>query len=335
MIPKLILFIPIAFTSVYCYPCDGVDAWKCPNDTMCIGKDNELCAPPPFNIQRCPNGGDFGESVCTEQFCEENGLQKCPFDPFCLWDSGLSDPQLCYQCPHGTTNDGGCKEFSTTSAMKKCGSKRYQKYYLKWKHACNNVIDCPEDGRDEQHCNNDEECKKETNGYRPIKCPFDNVCVESEERKCTCPSGCNQTISNQDCQKIPLTELSGFGETGEYGPEMSFVKCHGANKCILKSKMCDGVQDCPNNEDELNCTQGWCKANNKWMCPSEKRCIEEKFLADGDPDTMYYETRYSKMQRNKCMKSQDEDNIFHIHQCHEKNNYLLQNTNVCRSYVHV
>ena len=328
MIQKLILFIQITFTSVYCYPCDGMYAWKCPNDTMCISKINELCAPPPFEIQRCSNGGDVGKWVCSAQFCEENGLHKCPFDPFCV-ERGLNSGVLtaCYQCPHGTTNEGDCTYYSTVSGIEKCGSKRYQKYYNKALKACNNVIDCPEDGRDEQHCNSDEECQKETHGVRPIKCPFDNVCVESEERKCTCPSGCNQIISNLDCQKIQLTQLDSFGEIGEYGPEMRFVKCHGSNKCILKSKMCDGVQDCPNNEDELNCTQGWCKANNKWMCPSEKRCIEKKFLADGDPRTIYYDTDYSKMQRNKCMKNQDEDNIFYVDLCHQKNNYVCPKKN--------
>ena len=163
---KLILFVHIAFTSVYCYPCDGIDAWKCPNDSMCIRSVNELCAPPPFNIQRCPNGGDFGESVCSEQFC--GILRKCPFDPFCLWDmdipesESLRDSQKCYECPHGATNEFNCARFSTRSDMNKCGSKRYQKYYLKWKHACNNVVDCPEDGGDELNCNNDRECKKET-----------------------------------------------------------------------------------------------------------------------------------------------------------------------------
>ena len=73
MIPKLILFIHIAITKIYCYPCDGPRAWKCPNDTMCLDKLNEVCSPPPFHIQRCPNGGDVDESVCSKQFCEENG----------------------------------------------------------------------------------------------------------------------------------------------------------------------------------------------------------------------------------------------------------------------
>ena len=145
MIPKLILFIHIAFTSVYCYPCDSPGAWKCPNDTMCIDKYFEVCSPPPFNIQRCPNGGDFGESVCSKQFCEENGLHKCPFDPFCVF--GDID-NTCYFCPHGTTNEDDCTRYSSKSYLKKCGSKRYQKYYWKWKKACNNEIDCPEDGRD-------------------------------------------------------------------------------------------------------------------------------------------------------------------------------------------
>jgi len=262
MIKKLILFMHIAFTSVYCYSCDGLDALKCPNDTMCINQDYELCSPPPYNIQRCPTGGDIGESVCSKPFCEEKGLHKCPFDPFCVLK--LFDPNYtCRYCPHGTTNEVDCTFYSTRSYYERCGSKRYQKYYDKGYEACNNEIDCPEDGRDEQHCNNDEECQKETDGVRPIKCPFDDVCVEGEERKCTCPSGCNQTISNQDCQKIQLTQLTlehiqltiEHGEMEEYGPKMSFVKCHGANKCILKSKMCDGVQDCPDNEDELNCTK--------------------------------------------------------------------------------
>ena len=91
--------------------------------------------------------------------------------------------------------------------------------------------------------------------------------------------------------------------------------------------MCDGVQDCPDNEDELDCNQGWCKANSKWMCPSEKRCIEKKFVADGDPSAIYFDTRYSQMQRNKCTRNQDEDNSFYVHQCHQKNNYVCPNKN--------
>ena len=322
MIPKLILFIHITITSVYCYPCDDRLAWRCPNDAMCLNLDREVCAPPPFNIQRCPNGGDFGESVCSKQFCEQNGLHKCPFDPFCVYEID----QACKLCPHGTFNEVDCTFYSTKSYYGKCGEKRYQKYYDTAFEACNNVIYCPEDGRDERHCNNDEECKKETDGFRPIKCPFDNVCVEREERKCTCPSGCNQTISNVDCQKIQLNQGE-LGELEEYGPKMTFVKCDGSNKCILKSRVCDGVQDCPSNSDELNCTKEWCNANDKWMCPSEKRCIENKFLADGDPRSTYLETSYSRMQRNKCMKNKDEDNIFYVNKCHQKNNYVCPRKN--------
>ena len=282
--------------------------------------------PTTFQYPKMPKRGDFGESVCSKQFCEENGLHKCPFDPFCVYRDYL----MCKQCPNGTTIEVDCTKYSNRSDYEKCGSKRYQKYYKKVLRSCNNEIDCPEDGRDEQHCNNNQDCKNETRGYRPIKFPFDNVCVEIEERKCTCPSGCNQTISNQDCQKVLLTQGiggRGTGEIGEYGPEMTFVKCDGSNKCILKSKMCDGVQDCPNNEDELNCTKRWCEDNNKWMCPSEKRCIEKTFLADGDPETKFYETRYSQMQRNKCMKNKDEENIFYIDKCHQKNNYVCPKKN--------
>ena len=130
MFQRLILFVHIFFTGVHCYPCDGVYAWKCPNDTMCISRNYELCAPPPFNIQRCPNGGDVGESVCSKEFCKKHGLHKCPFDPFCSYDdydqNGHS-PHTCHLCPHGTTHEVDCTEFSTRSDYNKCDSKRYQK----------------------------------------------------------------------------------------------------------------------------------------------------------------------------------------------------------------
>ena len=59
------------------------DAWQCPNDTICIQKQ-DVCAPPPHSIPRCPNGGDFGNDSCTEELCESIGQLKCPFDPYCV-----------------------------------------------------------------------------------------------------------------------------------------------------------------------------------------------------------------------------------------------------------
>ena len=35
----------------------------------------------------------------------------------------------------------------------------------------------------------------------------------------------------------------------------------------------------------------------------------------------------TKMQRNKCMKNQDEDNIFYVDLCHQKNNYVCPKKN--------
>ena len=67
--------------------------------------------------------------------------------------------------------------------------------------------------------------------------------------------------------------------------------------------------------------------DNKWMCPSEQTCIQKKFLADGDPATDFSETSYSQMQRNKCIKNQDEDSIFYVDKCHQKNSYVCPKNN--------
>ena len=83
-------------TGLLCIPCDykirmgaygynNYKVWQCPYDELCI-QNQDVCAPPPYNIPRCPSGGDFGNDSCTEDRCNEIGMFKCPFDPYCVYN---------------------------------------------------------------------------------------------------------------------------------------------------------------------------------------------------------------------------------------------------------
>ena len=123
MIPTLILCVHIVLTSVYCLPCDHEFAWRCPNDTLCLHK-YEVCRPPPRNIQRCPNGGDFGNSSCTWKRCKEIYWRyvKCPNSPFCVEESLTT--QRCLK-----DNDNEKNVFQT-----KCDLAEVTERYYDWYH---------------------------------------------------------------------------------------------------------------------------------------------------------------------------------------------------------
>ena len=173
MIPITLLLLLSFLATIQCYPCDGEYAWKCPNDTLCLEKKLEVCAPPPNNIPRCPNGGDYGEEHCNEQLCKEIGLHKCPFDPFYV-HGDLDD--TCRRCPNGASNDTDCSYYSSRNSYASCEWKN-QKYYDKEDKACNGFSDCP-NSHDELNCTDDQACKERTNGIRPLKCLNDDVCIE-------------------------------------------------------------------------------------------------------------------------------------------------------------
>ena len=270
MIPTLILCVHLVLTSVYCLPCDHPRAWKCPNDTLCLDKRYEVCSPPPRNIQRCPNGGDVGNSSCTQERCKELYYYyvKCPKSPFCVYENSIDR-----YCPKD--NDDEKNVFQTKCDLAEVTKQYYDRYHR------SNVKPRP-------------------------------------GRNCTCPSITNNTTScSSYCDQLKLTK----DEIYEYGDDMPFIQCEGANQCILKAQLCNGVQDCPNNWDELHCSEEFCRKHNKFKCPFENKCIEHKFAGDGDP---FGPSQYA---RNKCLFNNDESNIFYVDQCHQKNDYICPKKN--------
>ena len=104
------LLILSLFSAIESYPCDGDYKWKCPNDNnLCLDRRYEVCSPPPYNTPRCYNGGDYGNSSCTDQLCKSMHRIKCPsyLDPFCVprYSLGPYNSKTCTECPteHQTT----------------------------------------------------------------------------------------------------------------------------------------------------------------------------------------------------------------------------------------
>lgn len=68
--------------------------------------------------------------------------------------------------------------------------------------------------------------------------------------------------------------------------------CKGTNECIPIHWRCDGEEDCPSKEDEINCDAS-SSASSSFTCPPEShfscggrlnRCIPHEWACDGTPD---------------------------------------------------
>lgn len=322
------------------------DYWKCPHDNLCLYKITEVCSVPPYNISRCPSGGDVGENVCTEEFCASLGLYwpKCPTDPYCI-SASAHDYTMCRDCPHGGKDDLICKGYFTDShnlrRYSRCGIE--PKYYKKETQSCNSVPDCP-NGEDEVGCIDDESCFEKTNEKRPVKCPKDKVCVEDKARKCNCPSGYNDTVCTKEhCKNISLTVT----EKRSHGKDEAFIKCPKDPKCIGSWQQCDGKIDCPMGGDEDECSKEKCAELGKLKCHNESRCINWDFVCDFDGKykttgkvIALPQSTPAMLSINKCQFSNDESDESCIESCHQqqkfacplKLNNLNRIENLCISY---
>ena len=291
----MILILAQYVIYIHGYPCDQIDAWQCPRDDLCLDKNFEVCMhgwryySASWNISRCPNGGDIGVEACTEELCDSIGKVKCPFDPICVDSIGWT----CIHCPSGAFNESVCWQ---VSSWPRCESDEAN-FYLPRNFACDNETYCA-DGSDEKNCTDDDLCSIKTTEERPFKCPFDDACVESEEAKCDCPSGYNDTIcTNEHCNSRSQIR---WGRNDDIS-----IKCQKDPKCILSSQICNGKQDCPSGGDEDNCSEAGCAKLGKFKCPDEERCIEKRFVCTFDNRFNTFE-KDGQFAKNKCNFNYDE-----------------------------
>lgn len=60
------------------------------------------------------------------------------------------------------------------------------------------------------------------------------------------------------------------------------VKCSDTGVCVRRDKVCDGCVDCPNGDDERNCTSKRCTGAQFW-CMTTSDCIPLEWVCDGEP----------------------------------------------------
>jgi len=60
------------------------------------------------------------------------------------------------------------------------------------------------------------------------------------------------------------------------------VKCNDTGVCVRRDKVCDGCMDCANGDDERNCTKKRCTGAQFW-CMTTNDCLPLVWVCDGEP----------------------------------------------------
>ena len=144
---------------------------------------------------------------------------------------------------------------------------------IPYDHLCDGLADCT-DGEDEVQCHHIRRFAQDykTVSNDSISCASGNGYFDDES---ICWYDTNSTGS-----LIPCSDGSHLAS----GLTCRYVMCHGGYKCLLSyclpvRKVCDGVVDCVNGEDEENCAEFTCPGFLR--CYNSKTCISEDEVCDG------------------------------------------------------
>jgi len=111
----------------------------------------------------------------------------------------------------------------------------------------------------------------------------------SQKLVCDGRNDCRNNEDELECEEYELKSFSQIVPPGlpdlaglERGCKLHFLcpLLH-VTKCI-KTRVCDGRNDCGNNEDVINCNNRC--AQSEFFCKSAKRFIHEAYLCDGEAD---------------------------------------------------
>uniref|UniRef100_A0A0N5ALW7 Chitin-binding type-2 domain-containing protein n=1 Tax=Syphacia muris TaxID=451379 RepID=A0A0N5ALW7_9BILA len=144
---------------------------------------------------------------------------------------------------------------------------------------CDGHIDCA-DGDDENNCPS---CKTDE-----FACVKSSRCIPASLR-------CNDVID--DCGDGSNMDEIGCSRNstclGQFVCDSNLSKSiMGSHNCIDYSKHCDGIRDCPNGEDEVNCKMGETKyllcENQKQSVTKQKWCNGVEDCSDGSDEKYCY-----------------------------------------------
>ncbi|KAK6165881.1 hypothetical protein SNE40_022703 [Patella caerulea] len=187
---------------------DGTDEWNCTrncseHEFKC---DNSLCQ---SALWRCDGDNDCGdgsdEHNCTDYVCTP-GRFRCNSTSICIWYNMVCDGKR--DCEDGEDEGDFCEEPKTCESTEfKCNSTKIHRC-IGMEKLCDNVVDCKEDGSDE----NEKFCESKSwqrncsvnNGGCQYHCTQDAYSV-----KCSCKAGYKLDTDGLNC--IHHNPCSEFG----------------------------------------------------------------------------------------------------------------------------
>ncbi|OQR73944.1 vitellogenin receptor-like [Tropilaelaps mercedesae] len=280
--------------SVTCQP----NEFACSNGYQCI-EQGQVCD----SIGQCDDRSDETPTACN--ICASDRF-KCRESIGCIEQKAVCDGD--FDCPD-RSDEANCTE----TPAKKCNDEEYQCLTtgkcIPKTHVCDGLEHC-EFSDDEFGC----PCKQ---GY--FVCKGDNRCLPPEaicdgwencwhgddEKNCSlvCPprtqkckdacvavellcdgvENCSDGSDEADCTPSELS--AGQTLIPKFCAESKgAIWCDG--NCIMGNDICDGVNDCADNRDELNCTQTTpdsCEPLGLFLCQNNK-CIPPGQRCDGEND---------------------------------------------------
>lgn len=241
-------------------------------------------------VENCPDGSDEAScrSKCSKDQFKCSGSDACL--PISVKCDGVSD----------------CENESDESNCNKCqkGAHKCGKNCIKASKVCDGIPDC-DDGSDEHQCDcktcsGSEKalCEDGTCIMRSQVCDGKHDCLDGIDEE-NCPGSCsNERFSSKlkllTCddgnQYSEVEACSGLVEACELNcpkcdPKHTFT-CPAVggihNKCIKRSKVCDGIFDCEDGADEKKCTPvKECVVESSIQFTCDNKCLESSRRCDG------------------------------------------------------
>ncbi|KAI1702971.1 low-density lipoprotein receptor domain class A domain-containing protein [Ditylenchus destructor] len=286
---------------------------RCDGDQHCPDGDDEAnYCPDKIDEKNCDSKGCSGsgkvlcegsQKVCIEKskVCDrkndcsnEEDEEGCPAAiNLKVINCGGVNYDWRYGCGGGfTACEGYCKECYTQSAFD-CNTSENSTRCIHRSLVCNGVDDRG-NGRDEANCDcsaiHMTMCSSATINRKPSCFTPSQRCDGYSD----CPAGEDENDCDNDCEndctdnsfycegKMPLAmqRLQVIPDCKWYVLQVLHdckwyaVYCENCKRCVLSTSRCDGVSNCSDNADEMNCTCEECIAHpyKTYMCASGSRC---------------------------------------------------------------